>query len=68
MDQTLVDVGRIPGVSLGDTVTLIGRDGNQSIGAEEIAEKAHTIPYDIITRIGKMAPREFLRPHEGASP
>jgi len=59
MDQTLVDVGGIPGVAVGDKVTLIGRDGNQSISAEELAEKAHTIPYDIITRVGTMAHREY---------
>ncbi len=60
MDQMLVDVGGIPDVSVGDKVTLIGRDGNQSISAEELAEKAHTIPYDIITRVGKMAHREYI--------
>jgi len=60
MDQTLVDVGGIPDVAVGDRVTLIGRDGNQSISAEELAEKGHTIPYDIITRVGKMAHREYL--------
>jgi len=60
MDQTLVSVGGIPGVSIGDKVTIIGRDGNQSIAAEEMAEKAHTIPYDIITRVGKMALREYI--------
>jgi alanine racemase len=60
MDQTLVDVGGIPDVAVGDKVTLIGREGNQSISAEELAEKAHTIPYDIITRVGKMAHREYI--------
>lgn len=60
MDQTLVDVGGIPDVTVGDKVTLIGRDGNQSISAEELAEKAHTIPYDIITRVGKMADRQYV--------
>lgn len=60
MDQTLVTVGGIPGVSVGDKVTIIGRDGNQSISAEEVAEKAHTISYDIITRVGKMTHREYV--------
>lgn len=60
MDQTLVNVGHIAGVTVGDKVTLIGRDGKQSIAAEDVAERAHTIPYDVITRIGKMVPREYV--------
>ena len=60
MDQTLVNVGRIPEVCVGDKVTLIGRDGNQKISAEDVAERAHTIPYDILTRVGKMAHREHI--------
>jgi alanine racemase len=60
MDQMLVNVGRIRGVTVGDKVTLIGRDGNQKIAAEDVAERAHTIPYDVITRIGKMVPREYV--------
>jgi alanine racemase len=63
MDQTLVNVGHIAGVTVGDKVTLIGRDGKQKIAAEDVAERAHTIPYDVITRIGKMVCREYVEGH-----
>jgi alanine racemase len=63
MDQTLVNVGHIAGVTVGDKVTLIGRDGKQKIAAEDVAQRAHTIPYDVITRIGKMVCREYVEGH-----
>jgi len=34
MDQTMVDVGHIPGVKMGDEAVLIGRQGNEEILAE----------------------------------
>ncbi|HRZ86229.1 MAG TPA: alanine racemase, partial [bacterium] len=43
MDQTMVDVGRIPGVKVGDEVVLIGKQGKNSITAEEIAKLVGTI-------------------------
>src|SRR5438309_11205710 len=37
MDAITLDVSEVPGVQLGDTATLIGRDGDQLITAEEVA-------------------------------
>ena len=34
MDYTTIDVGHIGGVQVGDVVTIIGRDGHESISAE----------------------------------
>jgi alanine racemase len=39
-------------VSLGDVATLIGRDGDQMITAEEVAEWSNTISYEVLTSIG----------------
>jgi alanine racemase len=47
MDLTLIDVTDVPEVSLGDRVTLIGRDGEAEITVEEIAEKVGTLSYEI---------------------
>ncbi|MBQ7145605.1 MAG: alanine racemase [Lachnospiraceae bacterium] len=47
MDQMMVDVSHIPGVRLGDIVTLIGRDGEQEITLEELAEKSGILHYEI---------------------
>ena len=47
MDQMMVDVSRIPGVKLGDTVTLLGRDGEGEISLEELSEKSGLLHYEI---------------------
>ncbi len=55
MDHTMIDVTELAGVELGDTVTLWG-DG---LPAEEVAGRAGTIPYEMVTRLGKRVPREY---------
>ena len=59
MDQTVVEVTHVPGVSPGDVATLIGSDGDESISAEELAERAGTIPYEILTGIGRRVERVY---------
>ena len=60
MDQFMVDVSHIKDICEGASVTLIGRDGGCCISAEEIAEYAQTINYEIICGIGKRVPRVFF--------
>lgn len=57
MDQTVVDVTRVPDVKTGDRAILIGTDGDQRITAEELAPLAETIPYEILTCIGNRVAR-----------
>lgn len=59
MDQTVVDVTGVEGVAIGDTATLIGTDGDQTITAEDLAAWANTIPYDILTGIGPRTARIY---------
>lgn len=59
MDYTTVDVGHIPGVSVGDQVTLIGAQGNDRISLEEVARAAETIPYEITCSVGKRVERVY---------
>lgn len=59
MDWTIVDVTDIDGVSIGDRVTILGADGNESIGVEEIARLAGTISYEITCGIHGRARREY---------
>ena len=56
MDQIMCDVTGID-VKVGDTVTLIGTDGNETITADEIADIGNTIGYEIICNISKRVPR-----------
>jgi alanine racemase len=51
MDQTTVDVSGVPNVEIGDKVTLIGSDGQESITVQELADRASVIPYEIVSGI-----------------
>jgi alanine racemase len=60
MDQTVVDVTHLPvRPQPGEVAVLIGRDGDEQITAEELAERAGTIPYDILTGIGRRVWRAY---------
>ncbi|MEY2746615.1 MAG: alanine racemase, partial [Planctomycetota bacterium] len=60
MDYTTVDVGHIGGVQVGDMVTLVGRDGAEAISAEEVAEQAGTIAYEVTCHVGKRVKRVYV--------
>jgi alanine racemase len=60
MDLTLVDVTDVPGVKLNDRVTLIGRAGDLSITAEEIAETIGTISYEVTCGVSARVPRLYV--------
>lgn len=57
MDQLLLDVTDVPGAAAGDTATFIGRDGDQEISAEELAEICRTITNELLSRLGGRLPR-----------
>ncbi len=59
MDQFMIDITGIDGVNTEDTVTLIGRDGESEITADEIASICNTINYEIVCGIGKRVPRVY---------
>ncbi len=61
MDMTIIDVTDIPTVAEGDEVVLIGTQGSQTVSADEVAEKAGTINYEIVTRINPLIPRIVLK-------
>ena len=51
MDIVMADVTDIPGAGEGDVATLIGADGEERVTAEELAELAGTINYEILARL-----------------
>jgi alanine racemase len=59
MDQTLLDVGSVGDVRVGDEVVLIGRQGDAEIHIEKIAKLAGTIPYEILSAITDRVPRVY---------
>ena len=59
MDMMMVDVSRVPGVSVGDLVTLIGRDDGRAITVDQVARWADTASYEILCGISKRVPRIY---------
>ncbi|ADL12937.1 alanine racemase [Acetohalobium arabaticum] len=60
MDQFMVDVTEIPGVSVGDEVILIGKQDDKEVTAMELADLVGTINYEIISKITKRVPRIYV--------
>lgn len=60
MDQTLVDVTNVPDVWQGDTAVLIGRSGDETISAGEVAGAADTITNELLSCLGARLPRVLV--------
>lgn len=60
MDWTTVDVTDIPKASVGDLVTIIGKENECEIKAEDHAKLTDTISYEITCGIGPRVPRIYL--------
>jgi alanine racemase len=59
MDQTMIDVGHIPVVRPGDEVVLIGKQGKEEITVDEVANRAGTINYEIVSNLATRLPRVY---------
>lgn len=57
MNILMADVTDVPGVEIGDQVTLIGTDGEVRITAEDLAELSGTINYEFLARLSPAIPR-----------
>ena len=65
MDQTMIDVGDIPGVRAGDPVVIIGHQKDQEIRADEWAERSGTINYEIVTALTQRVHRVYSESGSG---
>jgi len=61
MDMAMVDVTAIPAAAVGDVVTLLGRDGEAEVTADELADLTDTISWEILAGISARVPRLYLR-------
>ena len=61
MDNVTVDLGLGSGVTVGTPVILLGADGRERIGAEEIAARQGTINYEITCAVSPRVPRDYHR-------
>jgi alanine racemase len=59
MDQILVDCGPGADVSVGDTVVLLGRQGDEEITAWEWAQRVGTIAYEVVCGVTSRVPRVY---------
>lgn len=60
MDQIIVDVTDID-CNVGDTVTVIGKQGDFEITAGDIANLSETINYEIVCGISMRVPRVYIK-------
>ena len=60
MDQLMIDVSCVPDAASGDIVTLIGREGDDCITADELASVYGTIGYEVVCGISKRVPRIYI--------
>lgn len=60
MDYTTLDLTDVPMARVGDTVTIIGRDGEAMMPVEEVALAASTIPYDVLCGLGRRIVRVLV--------
>lgn len=61
MDQIMLDVTGIPDVKMGDEVVVFGRQKDQILPIEELAEILGTINYELTCVITKRVPRVFIK-------
>ena len=61
MDMCMVDITDVPEARVGDTVTVIGRDGDLTNSWDAWAEQLGTIHYELVCGINKRVPRIYLR-------
>ena len=61
MDQLMIDVTDIPDVSVDDLATIFGKDGEDEIFADDIADIAGTIGYELVCAINPRVPRVYVR-------
>lgn len=60
MDQCMIDISHIDNVKIGDEVVVLGKQGNEEMAASEIAYKAGTICYEVVTALAERVPRVYV--------
>lgn len=60
MDLTTVDVTEVPRVHVGDEVVVLGRQGEAELTADDLAEAAGTLAYEVLCNLSNRVPRVHL--------
>ncbi len=64
MDQMMLDITEVPNAAVGDTVTILGREGSVTVSAEDLAAQSHTINYEITCNPSRRVPRVYRKHRE----
>ena len=67
MDQFMIDVTKVPETKVGDTVTIFGRDGDDEITADDVADLIGTIGYEVTCLVTPRVPRVYIEDGEVVS-
>ena len=59
MDLTMLDVGAVPDACIEDEVVIFGKQGNESISADDLARALGTINYEIVCDLTARVPRVY---------
>jgi alanine racemase len=60
MDLTMLDVTDVPDVTLGDVVTIYGKDGKAAIEVSDVAREIGTVTSDLLCALGRRVPKYYL--------
>ncbi|MGB8540823.1 MAG: alanine racemase [Candidatus Acidiferrales bacterium] len=60
MDLTMLDATDVPGVALGDVVTIYGKDGKAAIEVSDVAREIGTVTSDLLCALGRRVPKYYL--------
>ena len=61
MDQMMVDISDVPEAKIEDKVVLVGKDQNEFIPAEELADAAYSFNYEFVCGIARRVPRVYFK-------
>jgi alanine racemase len=60
MDLTMLDVTDVPGVTLGDVVTIYGKDGKAAMEVSDVAREIGTVTSDLLCALGRRVPKFYI--------
>jgi alanine racemase len=61
MDSMTIDLSHCPSAGVGSEVLIYGRMGKSLVALEEVSQAIHTIPYEVMARVGPRVQRVFSR-------
>jgi alanine racemase len=63
MDLTMIDLTDIAGAEADDEAVIIGKQGDHIVTADDLARRAGTISYEILTSLGSRSRRVYVQDH-----